>query len=164
MTTPRILIDTLLGNIRHIEDLLDEAETTHPHQERLQRIRDLTSTARIQFKDIKDGNRTWARYGLNAGTTELNKLKASIKNIERWELRLRAPTNNQNKEDSAPDNNRSLDISAMEQKNHIQRNTSASNIDVLLNYTRTLNMLNVGSPKDRIRRNIHTYMHRSWRK
>ena len=99
MTTPRILIDNLLGNIRHIEDLLDEAETTHPHQERLWKIWDLTSTARIKFKDIKDGNRTRARYGLNAGTTELNKLKASINNIERWELRLRAPTNNQNKED-----------------------------------------------------------------
>ena len=140
MITPRILINNLLSSICHIEALLDEAETrqattretTHPHQERLQKIRDLISTARIRLKDIEDSNRTWARYGLNVTTTELNNLKASIKNIIRWESRLLTPTNNQNKEDSAPDTNRPLDIS------------------VLLNHTsqaRTTNIRAYHSPK-----------------
>ena len=128
MITPRILINDLLSSISHIEALLDEAETIHPHQEGLRKIWDLISTARIKLKDIEDGNRTWARYGLDAKTTELNNLKASIKNIERRELKLRTPTNNQNKEDNAPDTNRPLDIDTMEQNdrnhqgcNHVER-------------------------------------------
>ena len=141
MITPRILIGNLLGSIRQIEALLEEAETrqitsretTHSHQEHLQEIQDLISTADLSLKDIKDSNKAWAIYGLNIKTTELNNLKASIKNIKRWKSRLRTPTNNQYKEDSAPDTDRPLDISN------------------LLNHTsqaRTTNMSKPLDPKD----------------
>ena len=167
MITPRILINNLLSSICHIEALLDEAktqqattrETTHPHQERLRKIWDLISTAIIKLKDIKDGNRTWTRYGLYAKTTELNKLKASIKNIKRWELRLHDPTNNQNKEDSAPDNNRPLDIDTVEQKDHNHPGGSPIKRTPLPpppNHTKTSDMSNIRNLKERIHNSIQT--------